>query len=202
MNETITETKSDTMSASLNVGVLSDLLSGALVATCKDSSLPTLTGIYLEFEAGVLKATATDRYRMISGETSATGEAFTALLPRDGVEKVIRICKDFKRSSLQVTLERVGFDQIRFTALDQSVTFRLLDGTFPPYVNLFGGDTVETGEIALNPRFLGDFAKVPGMDKSVPMRLTFHGSNKPVMVGIPHDSIAWKALLMPMRYAN
>jgi hypothetical protein len=39
-----------------------------------------------------------------------------------------------------------------------------------------------------------------GMDGNVPMRLTFQGSNKPVLVGLGQsgDTVRWRALLMPM----
>ena len=93
-------------------------------------------------------------------------------------------------------------DVLTVTVLADTATIPLLTGKFPPFKHLFGGEPKDVGEIALDPRLLGEFAKVPGMGKGVPMRLTFQGSNKSVILGLSHDAITWQALLMPMRFPN
>lgn len=185
------------------IATFRDLFIGALVAVGTDSSFPTLESVKVTFNAGKLRVEATDRYRLVTGETDATGETFEALIHRKDLEKVIRICKDFKSIALEATLKRVGFDQVTFTALDQSVTFRVMDGTFPSTSHLFTDTPAPALSVmAFNPKFLGDFAKIPcnGTRQQVPMVMTFNGA-KGAQITIAHDSIAWKCLLMPMRYA-
>jgi hypothetical protein len=78
--------------------------------------------------------------------------------------------------------------------------------TTPPYEHLFAGDPAPISEIHLNADFLAAFAKVPGGGKEG-QRFIFTGSDtvagkvrvKPIKVMIPHDTINWRGLLMPMR---
>ena len=72
----------------LPAGDLLDLLTGAIIATERDKSLPTLTGINLVSDGESLTATATDRYRLITGKIKASGSPFTALLQNTDAAKV------------------------------------------------------------------------------------------------------------------
>lgn len=190
---------------SLPAGDLLDLLTGAIIATHKDKSLPTLTGIYLVSDGETLTATATDRYRLITGKVKAVGSPFTALLQNTDAAKVIAALKPIaKRNDHRTISLELGTNELLVITPESTFTFRLLDWTFPPYEHLLEENKQDTGVIAMNPKFLGDFAKVPGMSDSIPMRLTFQGSNKPVLVGLGQggDSVQWRALLMPMRYSS
>lgn len=197
----------------LSIGAKSllDLLEGAIIATGKDETLPTLTGIYLESfstetDEGGLSATATDRYRLITGKSHWKGEPFKALLQNKDAAKVIKELKPIaKRNDPRAIVISVTDYEITFTLPEVSFTFRKLDGTFPPYEHLLVKAPKETDQIALNPSFLGDFAKMPPLKDKQPMRLTFQGSNKPVIIGFGEASpneIQWRALLMPMRVSS
>src|ERR1019366_3586897 len=126
----------DQVPAKLIIGAsdLLDLLSGAIIATGKDDSLPTLTGIYLESfstedDLGGLSATATDRYRLITGKTHYKGEAFTALVHNKDASEVIRALKPLaKRKEPRGIILEVTEREITFRLPDQTFTFRLLDG--------------------------------------------------------------------------
>jgi DNA polymerase III sliding clamp (beta) subunit (PCNA family) len=76
---------------------LRNLLLGALVAVCKDSSLPVLNGVQLTMKEGVLTASSTDRYRLITGTLGVLeverGEDFTALIHRDDVKRIVNALK-------------------------------------------------------------------------------------------------------------
>jgi DNA polymerase III sliding clamp (beta) subunit (PCNA family) len=189
---------------------LLDLLSGAIIATGKDDSLPTLTGIYLESfstedDLGGLSATATDRWRLITGKTHWKGEAFTALLRNKDASEVIRALKPLakRREERGIWLE-VTEREITFRLPDQTFTFRLLDGTFPKYEHLLEEHKEDTGHIAVNPKFLGDFAKVPtgpsGRGYVEPVKFTFHGDSKLVTITVGHPTITWRGGIMPMRF--
>lgn len=197
-------------SGELSIGARSllDLLSGAIIATGKDDTLPTLTGIFLqsfstEDDLGGLSATATDRYRLITGKTHWKGDAFTALLCNKDAAKVIDALKPIaKRGDPRAIFLKVSNGEMEVRLPDATFTFRLLDGTFPPFEHLLKENKTDTGAIALDPKLLGAFAKVPGMYKGAPLQLTFQGENKPVIIGLPAspDSVQWRALLMPMRF--
>lgn len=197
----------------IGAGDLLDLLTGAIIATGKDSSLPTLTGISLVSENDTLTATSTDRYRLITGKvtldplenTVANGD-FTALLLNKDAEQVIRALKPAVKGygGKSRVVIHVLEGTITFTLPMQTFNFRLLDGTFPKYEHLLAMDNADSGKMAFNCAYLGDFAKIPTGYKAgkVPVIFTFHGDNKLVTLTVAHPSITWRGGIMPMRYAD
>jgi hypothetical protein len=200
-------------SVSITAGALHDLLAGAIIATGKDSALPTLTGILLESsdtssEGAGLSATATDRYRLITGATHFKGEAFRALLFNKNAEEVIRALKPIvKRGDPRAMIITVKGEEITFKLPEQTFNFRLLDGNFPPFEHLLVSEEAPSTRMAFNCSFLGDFDKVPtgesGRGKTkVPVLFNFHGNSKLVTITIHHPVITWRGGIMPMRYAD
>jgi DNA polymerase III sliding clamp (beta) subunit (PCNA family) len=54
---------------------IADLLTGASVAADKGkSAIDSLAAVYLSATGGTIKATASDRYRLIAGEIAGEGE--------------------------------------------------------------------------------------------------------------------------------
>ena len=190
---------------------LLDLLSGAIIATGKDSSLPTLTGISLVSADNSLTATSTDRYRLITGkvildplENNVANGDFTALLlnkDADQVIKALKLAVKANRSPI-IVIHVLSEGTITFTLPEQTFNFRLLDGTFPPFEHLLAMEDADSGKMAFNCAYLGDFAKIPTGEKSgkVPVVFTFHGNSKLVTITVAHDSIQWRGGIMPMRY--
>lgn len=133
---TIQESKLDTLT--LGASELSDLLVGAGVAMDKGKqALDRLSSIYLSAGEGKVTVKASDRYRLIVGESELAGES----VPVNG--------------------------------------------------------------ITFNPNYMADFGKVPTSNKSGAMlTMEFTGESKPIRVTIPHDTIKWSALLMPMRVSK
>ena len=195
-------------SGRLEIGAndLLDLLSGAIIATGRDSSLPTLTGIYLVSEGNTLTATATDRYRLITGKVKVeSSDTFTALLLNKDAETVIKALKPMvKRGDSTLVKVNVVMGHIDFLCPDYVQGFRLLDGTFPPYEHLLSMDLADSGKMAFNCSFLGDFAKIPtGYPKhDIPVKFIFHGDSKLVTITVAHPSIAWRGGIMPMRFKD
>ena len=110
-------------------GDLLDLLTGAIIATDKDKSLPALTGINLVSDGESLTATATDRYRLITGKIKAAGEPFTALLQNTDAAKVITALKPIaKRNDPRNISLELGTNELLVTTPESTFTFRLLDG--------------------------------------------------------------------------
>jgi DNA polymerase III sliding clamp (beta) subunit (PCNA family) len=53
------------------------------------------------------------------------------------------------------------------------------------------------GEVAFNPAYFADYAKIAGKGNAV--RVEFTGDRKPIIIHLPVTKVTWRALLMPMR---
>jgi DNA polymerase III sliding clamp (beta) subunit (PCNA family) len=190
---------------------LLDLITGAAIAAHSKSDLETLNGVYIKAEAGKLTAFATDRYRLLVGELAGEGEGelSNSLIPLTYIKRIIAALKGLDKSDLRrevVSLTRAG-DILTVAIKGGTLTVSIPSvQTPPPYEHLFAGDPAPISEIHLNADFLAAFAKVPGGGKEG-QRFIFTGSStvagkvivKPIKIIIPHDTINWRGLLMPMR---
>jgi len=190
---------------------LLDLITGAAIAAHSKSDLETLNGVYIKAEGGKLTAFATDRYRLLVGELAGEGEGelSNSLIPLADIKRIIAALKGLDKSDLRrevVSLTRAG-DILTVAIKGGTLTVTIPNAqTPPPYEHLFAGDPAPISEIHLNANFLAAFAKVPGGGKEG-QRFIFTGSStvagkvivKPIKVIIPHDTINWRGLLMPMR---
>ena len=180
---------------------LHDLLAGTIIATGTDSFLPTLTGIHIYGVDGVLVAESTERYRLIKGTLTPTRcDNFSALLLNKNAAEVIRALKPLvKRIEPRPVIVEIGEKEIIFCLPEQSFTFRLLDGTFPPTEFIFNKEIAPTERISFDPALLATFSKVPSDGKRVPMIFTFHGSKQVATMSLFHETIKWELAIMPMR---
>jgi len=190
---------------------LLDLITGAAIAAHSKSDLETLNGVYIKAEGGKLTAFATDRYRLLVGELAGEGEGelSNSLIPLTDIKRIIAALKGLDKSDLRrevVSLTRAG-DILTVAIKGGTLTITIASvQTPPPYEHLFAGDPAPISEIHLNANFLAAFAKIPGGGK-MGQRFIFTGSSevagkvivKPIKVMIPHDTINWRGLLMPMR---
>ena len=205
MNATTTATTSFTIKAPL----FDDLLSGALIAAGKDSSLPVLTCLQLESRDGKLIAAATDRYRLFIGRLAfdtlelKPENDLKILILRDDVAKIRSLIKPLtgKRVLNPYVQLTIDGERITVSTVDGSITFLSWGGTFPSYEHLIPTVFEPADEIGVNPVFLADLAKVPGIDKSVPLIIRTSGSRKPLLCETRAGDIIWQLLLMPMRVA-
>jgi DNA polymerase III sliding clamp (beta) subunit (PCNA family) len=196
---------------SVKANDLLDLLTGAAIAAHPKSDLKSLNGVYLKSEGGTLTAFATDRYRLLVGELAGEyeGELSSSLIPLTDIKRIIAALKGLDKSDLRrevVSLTRAG-DILTVAIKGGTLTITIASvQTPPPYEHLFAGDPAPISEIHLNADFVAAFAKVPGGGKAG-QRFIFTGSStvagkvivKPIRVIIPHDTINWRGLLMPMR---
>ena len=190
---------------------LLDLITGAAIAAHSKSDLESLNGVYLKAEGGKLTAFATDRYRLLVGELAAEGESelSSSLIPLADIKRIIAALKGLSKIDLSrevVSLTRAG-DILTVAIKGGTLTVSIPNvQTAPPYEHLFAGDPAPISEIHLNADFVAAFAKVPGGGKAG-QRFIFTGSStvagkvivKPIRVMIPHNTINWRGLLMPMR---
>lgn len=191
---------------------LLDLITGAAIAAHSKSDLKLLNGVYLKSEGGKLTAFATDRYRLLVGELAGEGEGelSNSLIPLVDIKRIITSLKALSKLDLGrevVSLTRAG-DILTVAIKGSTLSVNIPEGNCPPYEQLFTGEPAAISEIHLNADFIAAFAKVPGGGKAG-QRFIFTGSDtvsgkvivKPIKVLIPHDSINWRGLLMPMRMA-
>lgn len=177
------------------------LLTGAAVAADKGkNALDTLAAVYLSATGGTITAAASDRYRLIAGELEGEGELAPSAIRLLDVKNILAAIKSDKVAR-EITFTRAG-DSLSVAIGGTSLTIQLGTGVFPPYKHLIPSESVAIEGIAFNPSFMADFAKVPCSNMAGAMIVaTFAGERKPIKVTIPHDSIKWEALLMPMRTA-
>lgn len=189
---------------------LLDLITGAAIAAHPKSDLQTLNGVYLKSEGGKLTAFATDRYRLLVGELAGEGELSNTLIPLADIKRITTALKALNKLDLGrevVSLTRAG-DILTVAIKGSTLSVNIPEGKCPPYEQLFTSEPAAISEIHLNADYLAAFAKVPGGGKAG-QHFIFTGSDtvsgkvivKPIKVLIPHDSINWRGLLMPMRLA-
>ena len=181
--------------------LLLELLEGVSSHAGKDKSLPTLNAVEVEGGGGLFTARATDRYRLIEGQARAEeGRLDKALVSLDDTKRIIALLKAHKAH--RIGLNRIA-NALTVSALGDSLTVTLLEGTFPPTAHLFTaseGEPVAVEGVAFNPAFFADYAKIAG--KGAAIKVYFTGKGKPMRVRITSDTINWRALLMPMRYTD
>jgi len=201
MDTVMKETTLQTLTA--KASDIADLLTGASVAADKGkNAIDTLAAVYLSATGGTITAAASDRYRLIAGVLAGEGEGeLSPSAIRLGDLKNILAAIKSEKYQREITFTRAG-DSLSVAIGGTSLTVQLGTGTFPPYEHLIPSESVAIGEISFNPAYMADFAKVPCSNMAGTMlTMEFSGERKPIKVTIPHDSIKWAALLMPMRKA-
>jgi len=207
---TLTDSPTVTTTApfSIRAAVLDDLLAGALIAACKNSeNLPNLAAVLLEITPEGITAAATDRYRLFIGESTREQlgaiddlPTVSLLIPRDEVENLRRFIKpQLGKNSAGLVSLSLNAGRLIAATLNGEINLLLSSGTFPPFRQLIPTEFAGSDSIALNPKFLADLAKVPGIDKNIPLKIKINSSNKPILAQYAADSITWNLLLMPMR---
>ena len=200
------ERETVTDSATVQLGALSELLTGASTHAGKDKTLPVLNAVMVKGEGGRISATATDRYRLIEGTIEGEGELSLSLIPLDDVKRILALLKGegTRVDNLPVTLTRLG-DVLTVSVRGNSISATLCDGTFPPVdqlENVFNPVAISTDDknidkISFNPALFADYAKIAGKGK--PVTINFIAKNKPMVIGLGGDKVKWRAALMPMK---
>ena len=216
MNTTLNNTAtSATITAHFTMAapLLDDLLSGALIAAGKDKSLPLLTCVKLSSANGVITAAATDRYRLFIGRVDhstierdnpvETINNFDLLILREDIAKIRNLIKPL--TGKRAINPRVTFwieqDKVTVNTIDGNVQFLSWQGNFPPFEHLIPTTFEPSDTIGVNPQYLADLAKVPAIDKSVPLIIRTSGATKPLLCETLAGDIRWQLLLMPMKVA-
>lgn len=177
------------------------LLEGVSTHSSKDKSLRALNTVQIEGAGGEFIARATDRYRLIEGVIKALdGQLDKALISLDDIKRVITLVKGHKAHLIGIS--RIG-DTLTVSAVSDSITLSLIDANYPPFNDILSkseGEPSAVEGVAFNPALMADYAKIAG--KGAAIKIYFTGNGKPMRVRITGDKVIWRALLMPMRYAD
>jgi DNA polymerase III sliding clamp (beta) subunit (PCNA family) len=177
---------------------IADLLSGAAIAADKGkSAIDSLAAVYLSATGGTITATASDRYRLIAGEIAGEGELGQTAIRLSDLKNILAAIKS-ERVSREITFTRAA-DSLSVAIGGTSLNLSIGTGKFPLYEHLLQGESAPVAGISFNPSYMADFGKVPSSNKGGQLVMTFTGENKPIKITIPHDTIKWAALLMPMK---
>lgn len=182
-------------------GLLLELLEGVSTHADKDKGRQVLNALQVEGAGGLFIARATDRYRLIEGSIKALdGQLDPAIISLEDTKRLITLLKAHKAHLISLT--RMG-NALTISALGDSITFTLVDANYPPTAELLSkveNDPIAVEGVAFNPAFIADYAKIAG--KGAAIKVYFGGEGKPMRVRITGDKVIWRALLMPMRYAD
>lgn len=197
---------------------LRDALTACMLSVSTNDTLPVLMTVQIEKRDGELVLRSTDRFRLTrvtikldAGDMPSPN--WVVLVASDDVKRVLSTIPKPKRGlSLPVSLSWLddgGRDYsgrvVNGLSVDTGETGMRVQsydaGEFPRTDGLIpsdDSDTVETGEIAFDPKQLIDLCKMPrGKGESV--RLRMRGTNKGVMSVWGDDTVRYEHLLMPKR---
>jgi len=164
------------------------------IAAGRDDTLPTLTGIRMEFDGSRIVLAATDRYRLAVREldwSPALPKFESAvLIPARNLADTAKSMAGAETVSIAVSEEGL----VGFEADGKRTTTRLLDGEFPKYRSLLPTEVasvavVDTQELVNAVKRVALVA-----ERSTPVRLAFENSEVTLRAGSGDDAQATEAV--------
>lgn len=176
-----------------------------------------LCGVGLECDGRNLIAVATNRFVLGASRAEFTGPKFEAVIPRQFVELLIRVCKtvrgrdllhwvDFARGEDNVALQFFGGLQITVPTVPKPPALRGKGGRFLPRERTFPAwrqliplvSDSANSEFSVNPEYMAQFAHVDtgGSYGEKRMRVVQPTTNKQILIRIGENFIG---ILMPIR---
>lgn len=180
----------------------SDLFATAVnqvaVASGRDDSLPTLTGIHVDINKDSITLAATDRYRLAVREVNWTPNdpemTTSALLRARTLADAARTIANTKTVTVAFAPTTSSERLVGFASEAKTMTSRQLDGTFPPYRHLLPSESIATAVIEVT-KLLDSVRRVALVtDKTVPLRLKFNDGTLQLEAGTGDDAQATEEL--------
>lgn len=165
------------------------------VAAGRDDTLPVLTGIRMEFEAGLITLAATDRYRLAVRELgwnpNVADVSTQVLVPARTLADTAKSLADVEDVAIALSS---GEGLVGFEGRGRRTTSRLLDGEFPKYRSLLPAESsavavVETAALVETVKRVSLVA-----ERNTPVRLAFEGGEVVVRAGTGDDAQAVEAV--------
>lgn len=198
-------------------GHLARAIHNALLCAGTDMTLPMIAAVRFEWDGKQIHTVGTDRYRLSLDTIDVDPqvdhgdiEPFDFLLTRADAKAALAFVKGVKYSKLTIAYAEPRFPDggkaLFQTDSGSSVSYPVLDATFPPYRSLIPEHAAAkpTDTIAFNPAFLADLAKIQTGDGTrqrvaPPITIrTFHRpdeSPKPVRIDYADGPVV---ILMPI----
>lgn len=208
MGETMVHEVATVTGFTIPASSMRDLLAGALVAVGKDKTIPTLTGVFVEWEPGLVRAVATDRYRLALGEYANSALDGVSLDGSGSVLIPAEMVKSLVKALPKVAHEPVGWERATLSVDDGVISVSwpggsasgvALIGEYPQYKSLIPSEFDGTDRIAFDPSYLADVAKIPHR-RGDAVRWQFVRSDRPAVATFPEwHGVSWTYLLMPVR---
>jgi DNA polymerase-3 subunit beta len=164
------------------------------IAAGRDDTLPTLTGIRMEFDGSRIVLAATDRYRLAVREldwSPALPKFESAvLIPARNLADTAKSMAGAETVSIAVSQEGL----VGFEADGKRTTTRLLDGEFPKYRSLLPTEVASVAVV--DTQELVDAVKRVALvaERSTPVRLAFESSEVTLRAGSGDDAQATEAV--------
>ena len=180
----------------------SDLFATAVnqvaVASGRDDSLPTLTGIHVDINKDSITLAATDRYRLAVREVNWTPNdpemTTSALLRARTLADAARTIANTKTVTVAFAPTTSSERLVGFASEAKTMTSRQLDGAFPPYRHLLPSESIATAVIEVT-KLLDSVRRVALVtDKTVPLRLKFNDGTLQLEAGAGDDAQATEEL--------
>ena len=187
-----------TTSGTIPGAAFASAVASVAVAAGRDDTLPTLTGIRMEFEGPTITLAATDRYRLAVRDFTWTPGSPTmsahALVPARTLADTAKSLADVDEVIIALASGGTGEGLIGFEGHGRRTTTRLLDGEFPKYRSLLPSESsaiadVDTGALV-------DAVKRVALvaERNTPVRLAFEGSELTLRAGAGDDAQAVEVL--------
>lgn len=168
------------------------------VAAGRDDTLPTLTGVRMEFDGATVTLAATDRYRLAVREFTWKPNTSTldvaALVPARNLADTAKSLA--AEENVIIALGPAGERLIGFEGNSRRTTSRLLDGEFPKYRSLLPSESssiadVDTGSLT---EAVKRVALVADRRDTSPVRLAFGNGEVSLRAGAGDGAQATEAL--------
>ena len=168
------------------------------IAAGRDDTLPTLTGIRMEFEGSSIVLAATDRYRLavreFTWDPQSPSMSAHALVPARTLADTAKSLADVDTVVIALSSGGAGEGLIGFEGHGRRTTTRLLDGEFPKYRSLLPTEASAIADVET--AVLMDAVKRVALvaERNTPVRLAFEGSELTLRAGAGDDAQAVEVL--------
>lgn len=183
-------------SGTIDADVFAVAVGQVAIAAGRDDTLPTLTGIRMEFDGSTITLAATDRYRLAVREftwkPSSPSLDVAALVPARNLSET---AKSLAAGDLvTIALGSQGERLIGFEGNSRRTTSRLLDGEFPKYRSLLPTESSSIADVET--AALIDAVKRVALvaERNTPVRLAFGAGEVSLRAGAGDDAQATEAL--------
>lgn len=117
----------------INVTDFKLALQETLVAASRDTTRPSLTGVYFNTNSGILYTAASDGYRLACRKLVKEVESeINAIVPASSLQEVLHSISE-ETEEIELIFDD---SQVRFRLGEIEITSKLIDGTFPDYLNV------------------------------------------------------------------